>query len=71
MLGGVNSQAESSVSPVKLAQEMAASGRIEAAAAQRAVDAKTIRLRALRLAKEEADREAKAEPSAERQKLAH
>jgi len=51
---------------MKPVQEMAEAGRIAEAAARRALDAKTARLKALRLAKEEADRNAKAEPSAAR-----
>jgi hypothetical protein len=44
------------------AQEMAEAGRIAEAAARRALDAKTARLKALRLAKEEDNRKAKAKP---------
>ena len=51
------------MSPIKSVQEMAEAGRIDEAAARRAVEAKTARLKALRLAKEEADTRAKAKPS--------
>ena len=62
----MNRQVESAVplSPIKSAQEIAESGRIEEAAAQRGVEAKTARLKALRLAKEEADRKPMPKPSA-------
>ena len=56
-------QVESSLSPIKTVQEIADAGRIEEAAARRAVEAKTARLKAARLAKEEADTKAKAKPS--------
>ena len=52
------------VAAIKPDQEMAEAGRIEEAAAKRAMEAKTARLKALRLAKEEADTKAKAKPSA-------
>ena len=48
---------ESSLSPIKTVQEIADAGRIEEAAARRAVEAKTARLKAVRLAKEEAELE--------------
>ena len=56
-------QVESSLSTIKTVQEIADAGRIEEAAARRAVEAKTARLKAVRLAKEEADTKAKAKPS--------
>ena len=51
------------MSPIKSVQEIADAGRIEEAAARSAVEAKTARLKAVRLAKEEADTKAKAKPS--------
>jgi len=56
----VNPEVESSVPPTSLkpAQEIAEAGRTEEAAGQRAVEAKTARLKALRLAKEAADKSA-------------
>jgi len=49
---------------INLPKEMAESGRIAEAAARRALDAKTARLKALRLAREEADQNATAKAPA-------